>query len=774
MDVSVRGMGLYVFGRFRLNPNTRTLTHDDAAVELRPTVFDFLLYLVEHPGRLVSKDELLLSVWQRRTVEEANLSQTVFWLRAAMREHGGASADSLILTARGQGYRFTAPVVWRPAEVAEMFSDVTGAAVAGAAVVGAPDPVDAMAGPGRPAFWRRKAVVVAAMLVGMAGVLGGLAAWRGGSALRPGNTIVLAEIRNQTGDAVFDRTLGDVARIDLGQSPYVTVMSDRQARDTVALMTRPRDAAMVAPLAQEVCTRANADGVLGGGVSSTGAGYVLTLMATDCSGQRTLAAAKAEIGNRAGVVPALDRLLGEIRERLGEPIGSVDRFNVPLMAEKTASLEALKAYSEGLWLNDHGRRNEATLAFRHAIDLDGDFAAAYSSLAVVYKGTNQDQLAAGAATRAYQLRDRLNERGRLLTVMFYDQFATRDFDETLRTLQLGLLLYPNDAKLWTNLANAHNVLGQYEDGVRAARHAVSLDPGFETAYVVLARAELRSGHPEAALAAGGVAIRKGLAGDATHGILLAADAMLHDEAGMQSELAWAKGKPGERILLTIAGQIAYQRGQMRAGDALFDLSAELSRQQGLPDFARAYRARLLVDLGLPDRAREMLAGARDADDVDYLFTVAEVGDATEAASLLAGLLARYSHGTIEAGDFGPEVRAALALRGGDAGAAVAALQPALRYQSRTFDIAYVLGRSALARGDGARARGAFQTILDHQGWYPESPLYALAQLGLARSDLLVDDAGGARRAYAAFLAGWADADTDQPLLAAAKRELAGL
>jgi predicted Zn-dependent protease len=170
----------------------------------------------------------------------------------------------------------------------------------------------------------------------------------------------------------------------------------------------------------------------------------------------------------------------------------------------------------------------------------------------------------------------------------------------------------------------------------------------------------------------------------------------------------------------------------------------------------------------------MLAGARDADDVDYLFTVAEVGDATEAASLLAGLLARYSHGTIEAGDFGPEVRAALALRGGDAGAAVAALQPALRYQSRTFDIAYVLGRSALAQGDGARARGAFQTILDHQGWYPESPLYALAQLGLARSDLLVDDAGGARRAYAAFLAGWADADTDQPLLAAAKRELAGL
>ncbi len=75
-------------------------------------MFDVLLYLVEHPSRIVTKDELLDAVWPDRVVEEANLSQTIFWLRTALREQAGEPGAGMINTARGHGYRFTEEVRW--------------------------------------------------------------------------------------------------------------------------------------------------------------------------------------------------------------------------------------------------------------------------------------------------------------------------------------------------------------------------------------------------------------------------------------------------------------------------------------------------------------------------------------------------------------------------------------------------------------------------------------------------------------------------------------
>jgi tetratricopeptide (TPR) repeat protein len=120
------------------------------------------------------------------------------------------------------------------------------------------------------------------------------------------------------------------------------------------------------------------------------------------------------------------------------------------------------------------------------------------------------------------------------------------------------------------------------------------------------------------------------------------------------------------------------------------------------------------------------------------------------------------------------VRAAAALRRSRPLEAVAVLQKAIPYESRTFDIPYLLGRSYLAAGDGAQANTAFQLILDHPGWYPESPLYALARLGQARALRLQNDLAGARQAYQALFVSWKDADRDLPALKAAQYEYAHL
>src|SRR5271170_6561474 len=99
---------LYRFGEFVLDPGRRTLSRADSAVALTPKAFDVLLFLVQNPNRLVSKEELLQAVWGDTFVEEGNLTQYISHLRKAL---GDNSEDArLIVTVARKGYRLAADV----------------------------------------------------------------------------------------------------------------------------------------------------------------------------------------------------------------------------------------------------------------------------------------------------------------------------------------------------------------------------------------------------------------------------------------------------------------------------------------------------------------------------------------------------------------------------------------------------------------------------------------------------------------------------------------
>ena len=74
-------MPTYTFGPFLLDSETRKLLRDGEPIALTGKTFDTLLLLVQNRGRLVNKDELLSGVWRSTTVEEANLTQTIFSVR---------------------------------------------------------------------------------------------------------------------------------------------------------------------------------------------------------------------------------------------------------------------------------------------------------------------------------------------------------------------------------------------------------------------------------------------------------------------------------------------------------------------------------------------------------------------------------------------------------------------------------------------------------------------------------------------------------------------
>lgn len=774
MDRSVREAGVIVFGPFRLDPARRTLTREGAGVSITPTVFDTLLHLVENAGRVVTKDELLEAIWPGRVVEESNVSQTIFTLRKAL--GGGRGGEPMIVTAPGRGYRFVAPVrrdVLRPAEAPSASRDFVPSPL--------PSPPEDATAESPARSWRptRRAAVLGALgavLALSAGWAVVVQPWRPAPPPGGGGPVVLAEFRNLTGEPIFDGALAKALQIDLVQSPFVSVLSESQVGDILALMTRPRDARLTPAVADEVCARSNGRAVVEGTIAAMGARYLLTLTATDCAGTRTLAAEKIQVDRREAVIDGLDGIARRVRGALGESAVSEGRFDLPLARKRTASLEALKAYSEASFLFNHGKITDSIALFQRAIDLDPNFVGAYADLARTYANLNQVDLATATMTKAYDLRAAASEWDRFSIVSQYHRLVTRDINAAIRNSQATVETYPLNASAWASLASAQGWIGQYAGAIEAGRRALALDPTVETVYTLLAQAYVRAGRLDEAADLCARAAARGLAGEGVHAVLQQIAFARGDEAAAEREMAWARGKPAERALSVYAAAHAYAKGQVRRGDALYEREAELAREQGLSDHRYlASRAYYLADLGLEAEARALLAREpADADTPDYRFMLMAIGDAGRAQAMLAKDLAQAPADTLLNAVYAPEERAALALRQGRPAEAVAALAPALPYAARNFDVPYQLGRAYLAAGDGGRAAAAFHQVVDHPGIDPGSPQLTLARLGLARALRVAGDVAGARREYQALLAAWKDADPDMPALLAAKAEFARL
>src|SRR6266852_2827708 len=158
-ESSLADVYLYRFGQFALDSRKRTVSRADSAVSLTPKAFDVLLFLVQNPNRLVTKEELLQAVWSDTFVEEGNLTQYISHLRKAL---GDNSEDTrLIVTIARKGYQFTADVTIAEAADTAMQTAVHVSTVERSIADLQPTrgrTVD-VAVPRAPKVWRRAAVV---------------------------------------------------------------------------------------------------------------------------------------------------------------------------------------------------------------------------------------------------------------------------------------------------------------------------------------------------------------------------------------------------------------------------------------------------------------------------------------------------------------------------------------------------------------------------------------------------------------------------------------
>ena len=634
--------------------------------------------------------------------------------------------------------------------------------------------------------------VTAVVVVGLA-VCGWLFFSRKAHALTDKDTIVLAEFTNATGDPVFDGTLRQGLSVQLEQSPFLSIISDQQIQQTLQMMGEKPDARLTPEVARELCQRTSSAAVLDGSIAQIGAQYLLTLKALNCVSGESLASTEAEASDKSHVLDALGKTASEIRNKLGESLSTVQKFDTPLEQATTPSLEALKAFSSGFEIHTTG--DAAAIPFyKHAIELDPNFALAYAWLGVSFNDIGELSKDVESTRQAYDLRDRASEPEKYFITARFHKVVTGNLEKAEEALLLWIRAYPRSALPHIYLAGAiYPVTGQYAKAIEHGKEAIRLSPNFSPSYALPMFDYIALNRLDEAKATYEQAIERKLRNGFFPLLLYQIAFLQNDTAGMARQVASSVGTPGvEDWLLGLEADTAAYSGRLRAAREFSHQAMDSAQRAGEEEAAATYSAgsglrEALFGYADAARRRASLAMKRRAGhDVQCVsaLALAYAGDDRQAQALTAGLAQSFPEATIVQYNYLPTLRAKLALSNGNTSEAIESLRAAAPYElgQTTYSIyrctvmypVYVRGEAYLAARKGNEAAAEFQKILDHRGLVLNEPIGALAHLQIARAYAMQGDTVKARAAYQDFLTLWKDADPDIPILIAAEAEYAKL
>ncbi|MFI5056548.1 MAG: protein kinase [Candidatus Acidiferrales bacterium] len=638
-----------------------------------------------------------------------------------------------------------------------------------------------------------------AMAGGAVAVIGLAAgAWlyntRRAHALNETDTVVLADFSNKTGEAVFEDALRQGLAVQLEQSPFLSLISEQRIQQTLRLMGRPADTKLTPEIARDLCQRAGSKAYLSGTISSLGSQYVIGINAVHCQTGDTLVHEQATANSKEQVLSALSEAATKLRGKLGESLKTVQNLDTPIEQATTPSLEALEAYSLGQkTVLGQGDYNAAVPLFLRAISLDPRFAMAYASLGTTYHNLGEKNLSAENTKKAYDLRARVSEREKFYIESHYHDFVTGDLEKARQVYELWARTYPREEVPPTNLGVLYQSLGQYDKALESFRESMHVTAADAVSYINLVLVYINLNRLKEARATAEEARAKNLDSPTMHLYLYELGFLQNDTRQMAEQVAWAMGKPGEESTLQyFEGQTAAYSGQLNKSREFSRRAVESAERAGEKEStagveAAAALAEALFGNKLEAQKRAMhalsLSNGRDAEFIATL-ALAEAGDSDRAMEFADDLGKRLSNDTIVQFNYAPAMRAQLDLNRNDAAKAIERLQAARPYElglasgSSNFSTylypVYVRGEAYLSAKQGAPAAAEFRKILEQRGVVINEPIGALAHLGLARAYALQGDKAKARAAYNDFFTLWKDADSDIPILLAAKEEFAKL
>src|SRR5216684_746330 len=602
-------------------------------------------------------------------------------------------------------------------------------------------------------------------------------------ALTERDSLVLTDFINTTGDQIFDRTLKQALEVDLGQSPFLNVVSEQKVRATLKLMGRSQDERLTIEVARDLAQRTSSKAVLAGDIAQLGSQYVITLNAINAVNGDTIAQDQEQAESKEKVLAALGKAASRMRGKLGESLASIQKLDKPPEEATTSSLAALKAFSEGEETRDKSGDEEAMPFYRHAIELDPNFALAYARLGTIYGNNRERGQEIEYKTKAYELRNRVTEHERFyITAHYYE--ALGDLPKAIETYELWLKSYPRDAVPQLNIGVEYGFLGQFDKALEASRKALELDPTSQLIYADTAAYFAANNRLDEAKQI----LRRAFDGSMDSvflRIIQNSVAFLEgDMVTVQRNVEWAKGRAGSGALLASRASMAISYGKLRESRQFFQQAVDEAKSRHSPKRAANYLAQEANAQAILGNLKEAKALAQaalaldgSADTQNVVASVfARAGDTASVQKTIDLLNKEFALDTIIQNQRIPMLRAMIER---DPAKAVEDLEPTRPTELGGGPLSglgsiYERGLIYLRWGRGTEAATEFQKILAHRTIASLSLVHPLSQLALARAYVLQGDTAKARTAYQDFLALWKDADPRIPVLQQARAEYAKL
>jgi tetratricopeptide (TPR) repeat protein len=502
--------------------------------------------------------------------------------------------------------------------------------------------------------------------------------------------VVLADFGNATADSLLGEVVTEALRVDLAESQVITVVERASVNEILLRMGRSQQEAFVPELAREAAVREGLKAVIEGEIGSAGSSFVLTARIVAAEDGAVLGSFRETARDPDQILDAIDALSQAIRTKAGESLVSV-RATGALDQVTTPSLEALRLYTQAELVSNQGDSRRGITLLEEAIALDSAFASAWRKLGVLLNNTNAPvERRTEAATRAYELRDRLTPRERDLATAwyFFSPGPEQNQDRAAQVYESILDTYPDDRVALNNLAVIKERQGDFESAARSLQRAVDGPGATSAAHGNLIRNLYQQGLEEEANAA----LQRFAEsypehpGVANNGFLLAYYGHRWNEADSLTRLRLAQDRE-------------------TAGNSYNRLAMIRVAQGRLQEAAPYFRQR--ADVG----AVESYGNALDQAGIEILW----LGDAAAARRTLSAVLARH-----RLQDLDPQQRNFIGLatvygRLGDTREAEGYLarQETERPQASQGDVyqgqrAGVLGHLALARGEFAAAEERYR------------------------------------------------------------------
>ena len=752
------------FDAFDLDMRSGELRKHGIRLKLQGQPFQVLALLLEHPGDVVTREELRQKLWPGDTFVDfdTGLNSAIKKLRDVLAD--SAENPRYIETLPRRGYRFIAHVD---------NGDLPASAVVELHVV----PVPTLPKPRR--LWYRRGFGVG---VGIAALLAvaGFVSWRvffARPVLTEADVILVASFVNKTGDPIFNDSLDRALEVKLAESPFLSLLSEADVRETLRTMRQDPNERVTPDLGIEICKRQRVKALVVPEIAAVGNTYLITLEAIDARNQKPIARSHEVAESKDKVVAALGKAGSQLRRQLGESLSSLEKYNAPLALVTTSSLEALQAYRTGQTLYRSGKRREAIPFFQRAVDLDPQFCSAYGMLGGAYHSIGDAQASEENFVKAFELKDRhLTLEENLRTTANYDLFISGNLEKATTVLVLYKEAYPRSVAAYDYLGVAYAQQGRTEEALQNFNWAIAHSPvpsaasysNASQALLILGRFDeakkmLEDWRQKGSLTPFQMAMRYQIA-------------LIEQDAGTMDRLA-REAPPDDVPWIHLQRGLAFLRGDSSTlrslSESLVQKESRANRTQNVAG-ELAWHAALESSLGEYPLARKLCRLAEEAGNDGALGlwncakALGEAGDVIKAEALAAKLDRLFPEGTFPQKVLLPIVRSVIERKRGNTVKAVDLLTPVTQYPNGW--VSYYRAQAYLAAGDYVDAVADFERVIGHRGWPEWEVISPLAQLGLGRAYAMQRNIGEGRNAYDQLFTTWKDADPDIPVLIQAKSE----